>query len=235
MKKYPFYVNDNDDPKNISETVQGLRRLAAYGRIAARALRELKTTGRHEGRVPCIRQQRWVKDVGYEFIVEEVVFPSSQDVTRDDFPEYGNFSIGFGLLKTGWHGGISAQEIGLLLKHQMRWEEMGSPNWSRQEVYLGSIRVKRNGSLSFLTKENKAHKLYKKPVNENAKLSVEVFAKEMASRLISYEHERLSKFVPQNILSLRMALSVWLLEDGHAQRLIEEIVDNAKVAVVMGT
>lgn len=241
-----FCVNNRSDPKSVTEAVTALKRMVRFGKRAERALKELETEGFFDGRVP-------VMDPCYKSYSARVVrFPAYIPISRDDIPGWKDMTIDFGELHKGSHGGHEFRQFQVFFRGTALAAETEDYTHTGKILYepqkhgvktsqLGYCRIKSNGSVTFAPcfcgypNVPSVIRVKRNPeASDKTRTEALQFATMLAYVIIQcndgygYDREK----IPQQLLDLRVALPVWLVEDGIVRRMFNEILDIVEVTKV---
>lgn len=229
-RKHPFCIGQDSDEERLQEALVGLRRMIRYGRLAEKALRNLRTQGFCDCQVPVATRIR----EGYPGHIQAVRFPAFVNVTRADVPDYGQFKFQFGKAVKGEHGGQMTDEVQVRL-HATGWCQHFE-EWKPRSLHVGNARLKRNGETVFVSNRSEGidkegvSKLYKAGDSTNAKLAYLTIARTFAHHMVRMYKEQ---DVSQPFTDLREKLADWLVEDGHVRDFCIFLRENAVVASVL--
>jgi hypothetical protein len=236
MRRYSFCVNTDPDEEKARQALRDLRRTVLLGRIAEKALHDLKTQGSHPGRVRVISGA----PAHYSMSVETLQFPKFVTVQRSDIPDYGLHQISFGKVVQGEHGGHLTEEVQVHL-HCHGWF---NGEWKKMNLHIGQARIKTTNEVVFVhrlyfgkkLRNGYTSKLYKSQSNPQAVRDYSDIARTLAYNTIRFhEHEAETGKIQQSIHNLRSHLAQWLVEDGHVENFCNFLRRNAAAAAVMNS
>jgi hypothetical protein len=84
-----FVVHNDSKDETIQAAIRDLKRTARYGRMAERALEDIKTKGFHEGRVCVVHKDHYLSAVVHKY-------PAFQPVSRSDLPDWAELTVACG-------------------------------------------------------------------------------------------------------------------------------------------
>lgn len=204
--------------------------MVRYGKIAEKALRDLREKGFCDRQVPIATR-------AHEFSngwVNIATFPAFVDVSRKDVPGYGDFRVSFGQTVRGEHGGCPTTEVRIHL-HATAWSQHDD-SWKPRGLHVGNARLKRNGEVVFVSNRSEGidreavSKLYGRadsPESREAHLNI---GNAVAHHLVRVYKE---KDVSQPMIDLRQKIGAWLVEDGYVRTICQVVRSGAKVALVL--
>jgi hypothetical protein len=244
---FPFVVDNDDNPYQAEMAIRELRRMVRFGRMAERALEDLKTKGFCLRQIPCMTEGR---DRNDDFRATVRVFQPKVIVTRANIPWYGEpLRVDTQRVINGEHGGLLFKEVEIVVHCPgIGYDENGRggdyETWKPLHLRVGNARMKSNGQMTFVhdfhdwepKKKITVHKLYAKPSSGNAISAYKMIAQTLAIHIIRFSVSDVNdKKVPYRVRALRENLPHWLIEDGFIQTFCKDVMDLANVAIVMKT
>lgn len=217
-------ANGTAKAESVQTAVRSLKRLARFGRMAEAALSKIKEKGWVDGRYPSANPGRYGGlEIGSSYF-EAMVPP-----TRNMVPDLTDLKVSLGKLRTDHHGGTEFKSATLGLSGtgfaQVKREIVARPF----EKKMGSIRLKKDGGLSYESKSSNVVKVYSEFKSEKAADSAQTFADDFVSALAECDDNDPSQLYNDLVQSVRY----WLIDEGHIKRLCLEARDAARVLGVM--
>lgn len=250
-----FVVDNDSKDETARAAIRDLKRMVRYGKLAERALGDIKTKGSHEGRVCVVHKDHYLSAVVHRY-------PAFQPVSRSDLPDWAGLTVVCGEVEKGAYGGSTFAKMpvyvdgrglcharesntgnhptGKLTSRVVKTKLRLGQNFAR----LGFCRLKSNGEVTFETDHRWNHlvgKVFRIKRNVEAsdktRLEAAVFAKIYAHALVycgeNYEYGG-KENVSQKMLDLREAVPGWLMEDGMIARMFGDMLDSIDVSRVFG-
>lgn len=234
-----FCVNNSSDPRVVKAAIQALRRTVKHGKRAEKVLKELETNGYYDGKVLAFAK------FSKKFLATTYAFPVRKCILREDIPGWKELSLDFGECRFGSHGGMrfktmpvyllgKSLNLGLNSDFNPTGKIFARPQSSKiPSALLGECRMKSNGHVTFAPgsstmNRGKVTRIRKSPRRDEAT----VFAKIVTEKLVNFNgvHPNL---VPQPMLDLKKEVPLWLIEDGHIDRMMASMMDMIEVVKVM--
>jgi len=233
-RKYSFVVDSDSSEEGARDALLSLRRTIKLGKLAERALLNIKTHGHHNGRVLVMSGKP-----GYGSDISEYRFPQYIKPTRETVPGYGQYEVILGNLHNGIHGDAVTKEVLVILKCQ-GWS---AGSWDPVHLKVGNARVKTSDEVVFvhdrtwgpdLPNNRTISKLYTRATTEKALEAYKEIAVTLACNIIRFNQNDIrNQSVPQVIFDTRKILSQWLIEDGFIEEFCQRLRRTAHVAMVM--
>lgn len=243
-----FCVDNNSDPGAVRQAVVDLKRTIRLGKRAEKVLQALKQDGHFDGKVPIVSKG------GYGYVASVHKFPAYQPISRDDIPEWSEISVECDERRTGEHGGSKFYTVPVFLKGRALCVQLDEDNLSAGKIVqklqklkiasarLGECRLKSNGTVTFAVSDRyhcDAVFRIRRNVNASAQAKADAmaFANILAQALVQYENQdwHAKARIPQKMLDLRQAVPAWLIEDGHVERMFNDMLNAIEIVNVMGT
>jgi hypothetical protein len=242
----PICVNNDSDPRAVKAAIRDLRRTVRLGKIAAKALVELKENKPYNKKVVLTTYNKYKKEYGSKV----ALFPEVKEVSRKDIPDFENLTIEFGKVVSTRMGNNTVKEVGVFVRGigislKVEYDEsIRQSKLKKTKVQLdsstyvariGTLRIKKKG-LSF--QPNKSYvevsvfELAPRPLAVKSVLNDEVvIARIIAKIIVNYTVSKQS--IPQKYLDLEKEAEKWLVEDGVTERMIKDMFDHVHVSKVM--
>lgn len=238
-----FYVNGDSSDEGRKESIKALKRTIRIGKLAERALKNLREKGSHDASTLVVVRRAgmsWELDEDYYYYTQVYRFPAAKPIDRSDF-DPGAIELKFGDVSTEFHGGVKMKSIQLYLAGaaikfapKLGVKTVDLP---LVEMRLGTLRLKANGEVTL----RPDHRFPSKEVfaiKRNYSNSEKgTFGARMLARLISQTHiqwrPHQQVMVPGHLVGLRSLIETVLIEENHIEKLINEILDYVSVFKVM--
>ena len=221
-----FTVDNNPDPDFVKNTVQCLKFTMKCGDIARKALEEIERTGHYDGKVKIFSDEYGTKrSVSVRTIRQKNV------IVRDEWMPLSDLMVTLGRVSNDSHGGAQFKTSEVYLKGIMYTEIRGKKYEMKYfEKEIGELRFLKSG-LSFDTVRygKDIVPIYKVYKHEHAQLALKQFAKTISYQIVESENHK-EQFVTTD---LRNHVKTWLYEEGHSQRIMHEITQQAKIMEVL--
>lgn len=254
MKKYGFSVDHFSDDVTCRKILLKLKRTIRLGKLAQDALREIETTGFTERMLPVSGERNdssWdnqSKKYCKSHNVQLVRFRKREDISRADLGPMDQIHIELGKMVEGKYSVFVNKETDLTIHGPFRRQIDAQGTLETQElsVKIGFVRINKS-HLSFV--ENgyggATHQVYKSlKVSQHAAASYKAMANCIAKAIIGVSNERVVDPVTgvisgkeidmsAKVHDLQAAAPQWLVDDGHIERICNEIHQTVKVLTVM--
>jgi len=219
-------ANGTAEPDAVRRAFRDLRRLVRLGRMAEAALSRIREKGWADGKFPAAGHDRYKSLDVRSYYLEAVRTP-----TRDMVPAFADLTVSLGKPITGSHGGTEFKEVPLWLSGT------GFAQLNREVVprqvgeRLGSLRLKKDGGITYESKQSKVVKLYSEFKSEKSLQSASAFADDFTAALGGCDDASPSQLYND----LMEQVPEWLIGEGHVRRLCLEARDAARVLGVMSS
>lgn len=251
MTKVPtFVVDENSEPEVAAEAMKDLRRMVRYGDMAKKALREIKQNGYYDGLTPLSSKagQSWQNKYSKvptrdrkQSHIQFVCLPRRIEISRSDLGDLSQLRVEVGSVEEGSFAGHTTRVVPVYISGPFTFQvQTEKPIFEIKEgkCQVGQIRINK-GYLSWISPTGAVHRLYKDTKYPGAKDTIRAFAMALSKSLISTESadpEDTEGLRPSaKTLDLRSHAWNWILNEGHAERLISSVFNLVHVADVMGS
>jgi hypothetical protein len=243
-----FCIDNKSDPDLVRQAVVDLKRTVRLGKRAEKVLQALKQDGHFDGDVPIVAKNGYL---GYVASVHK--FPAYQPISRDDIPGWSEISVECDERRTGEHGGSKFYTMPVFLRGQALYAQLDDDNMLTGKIAqklqklkiasarLGECRLKSNGTVTFAVSDRYycgAVFRVRRNINAsaNAKADAKAFASILAQALVQFDDRdwHAKARTPQKLLDLRQTVPSWLIEDGHVERMFNDMLDAIEIVNVMG-
>ena len=241
---FRFTVDEDSATLQATQVLKELRRMARFGRMADKALKDLETQGFCDRLVPVagIPSNDWGlhNETKKKVEVHFVRLPERLDFSRADLGPFDKLRMEVDIAKNTKYSGNPCLEVPLFLAGPMATQTVSgravySIEESRRDV--GFIRINKSG-LSWITPRGMAQKVYKETKYSGAQESIKAFAAALSNIIV------IKKFIVSSIpgqqllvaaktLKLQKHAAEWLIEDGHAERLFLEISNLTRMSEIL--
>lgn len=232
-----FTVDNNASDAKCAEMIEALRRTVKYGKMAEKALRNIRENGFHDGKVPCAH--------AHPYGMEVHRFPKRVAVDRSMIPEWKSLSVACGEIRETRVCGrpiktLSVYLVGIGLRPDFADAKTVhvrkiAHGPGRPHSKIGDARLKKSGEITLDTRHGVMRIRRSSGAYEGAMRDAARFAALTAQILVGTED--LSPYCrgrcPAQLLDLEAQIKAWLIEDGIANRMANDIFDAAEVAKIM--
>lgn len=240
MSKYGFSVDEHSDDETARKVLLQLKRMARLGKVAERALKEIEEKGFCNRQLPVAfaSKDSWKKQADSSYIcthdISHVKFRKREDISRADLGPMDQIHIEFGGMRDGHYSAFSNKEAPLLLRGPFRRQINVEGELETQElsVEVGKVRINKS-HLSFVegTYSGKTHQVYKaQGVSPHALVAYKGMAECFVKAIVDTTP---GISMSARTHDLRTTAPQWLVEDGHIERLCQEIHKTIRVLEVM--
>lgn len=222
-----FTVDNNPDPKFVQSTIDSLRYTMKCGDIARKALKDIEEKGHYDGKVKIFSDEyaHGKRAVSIRTIRQKNV------IVRDEWMPLSDLMVTLGKVSNDSHGGAQFKTSEVYLKGVMYTEIRGKKYEMKYfEKEIGELRFLKSG-LSFDTVRygKDIVPIYKVYKHEHAQQALKQFAETISYQIVESENHP-EQFVTTD---LRNNVKTWLYEEGHSQRIMHEITQQAKIMEVL--
>ena len=239
MPKYQFSVDHHSDDKSARAELLHLRRMARLGKVAERALAEIKARGFTNKLLPVAvaSTEGWRRGTGghvFSHNIQHIRFRQREDISRADLAPMDQIHVEFGGLKDGHYSAFANKEAPVSVKGPFRRQvdAQGTLETVELSVEIGKIRINKS-HLSFVEGQynGATFQVYKAlKVSQHALAAYKGIATSVAKAIVDADLH-----VPKSarVHDLQTHAPDWLVEDGHIERLCGEIHSTIKILEVM--
>lgn len=224
LSKVPtFVVGDDPDPVAAKKAFRDLRRMVSYGKLAKKALEKLETVGFYDGNTPVVAEHGSVRAVN---------FGKRLPISRNDLSDMAGLQISFGRYNP------QEKEVSLYITGPMTFQVSNDPliyevRDARRDI--GSVRINKN-NVKITDRYAAPYRVYKEM--KYAAASLELFSKQVSRYLVDIEETDDENVVRRGDASaktsdLNLRAWEWFLEDGHAERMFKDILQQVSILQVM--
>lgn len=222
-----FTIDDNMTP-DIEGLKRNLRRTIKYGKIAETALKNIEEVGYHNGRVRVIEsiQHGWQSNV----VTHDL--KKTRPVVRSESLPLSDLQVALEDAGTSTHGGSKFRVADIMLNGTfMVSPKKAEPHFDYQSVVIGKVRFLKTGYSADFGYGYEIVKLYAefRNLSKYVQDSLKEMSRKLAESLVLNEGLR-----TYYALDTEMNLREWLVSEGHTQRLMKDLVDQAKILDVEG-
>ena len=234
-RKFPFVVNNNSNEVAIEKAVVGLRNMVELGRRAQVALDALERDGYYDKNVI------WAENTNYDKnypSLRKGKFPAFVRTSREDLACMSTLSLSLGNGARSQYGGHSCVEYVVILSGEGVCDVKGQlrPNEIRG-IVVGTLRV--SGKTISWVEGNSAWKITTRmrkiePMLEKAKTARDVMHRMslcMRNAVVGHANDQ-AEFT-QRGGDLFKNVSDWLVDGGHVERMLLDILRAYHVLSVM--
>ncbi len=216
-----FLVDTVLDPDGRAKVLRGLRAVARLGRIAERAMARLEAEGSFPERAPWLARSKY----GRSYQLKYSRFPTIPTLSREDVPWYGPLSMKTGRVwKKEYGSGVFYDCVDVFVRAGSRRED---GLWEPADCKIGYVKLNVSAATFFPTLP---------PVFDSGGVKVEQKPPHSIPLLKDQHHWHIrsaAECVAENIAGSKEAtpfqamlyayLTKWLVDDGHAERLLSEV------------
>jgi len=239
MAKYQFSVDHFSDDKSARTQLLHLRRMARLGKVAERALADIERQGYTNKLLPVavVRKEAWRQQNGglpFSHDVQHVRFRQREDISRADLGPMDQIHVEFGSMKDGYYSAFKNKEAPVSIKGPFRRQvnAQGQLVTENLSVEIGKVRINKS-HLSFVegSYNGTAWQVYKSiKVSPHALAAYKGIAICVAKAIVDTA-PNIAKSA--RVHDLQTNAPDWLVEDGHIERLCQEIHSTIKILEVM--
>jgi hypothetical protein len=221
-----FTVDNNPDNAYVKETIRALEYTMKCGDIARRALKDIEEKGHYDGRVKI-----FTDGYGRYGTVSVRTIRQRNVIIREEWMPLSDLTVSLGKVDNDYHGSSHFKTSEITLKGQMYTELTGKKyEVGYKEIVIGTLRFLKSG-LSFNPVKYGAEivPIYKVYKHAQAQTALAQFANTIATQVV-FSEANPEEFVTTE---LRDHVKQWLFTEGHSQRLMHEITQQAKIMEVL--
>ena len=238
--EHTFSVDHSSKMDDAVTAVKELRRMIRYGKLAEQALQSIMKTGFHNGQTPCARKYI---EFGSASIVHhrfrELVVP-----TREHLCPMSELRVTLGDKPVSNYGPVFVPVI-MSGPMKVQWDH-GQVETRHRKVTIGNVRLNKGTPTFSKAAEapgvpgiNGVFKIYKDGKSAKAHDTIDAIARSAAIFLMraaydcdeivprqktrSFDHRASLPKKDQLTQDIGIAAAYWLVQDGHAERFMEEI------------
>lgn len=229
-------VDAVSDDKTRETTIYNLRRMVKYGKMAERALRDIKAQGFAHGTFPTVGSPIR-NSYGNRHQVSNVVevrLKAYVDPVRELAPPLSDLGIYFGNVETSYNGGAEFEQLPLIVRGQIFRQRRDEHVIEDGSIPFGYLRLLKNGysfeqrrtapgpeeEMVHMTGTGSVFQVYSNFKYDGAQKMLKGFA-----AAISWAVVRTAKGTEADQLTTDMEKAVegWLMSEGHVHRMCEEM------------
>ena len=233
--KYKFTVGTDSSELEAKLAITKLRRTIRHGRIAEKALKSIQTKGSYEGSVLLLNKSEteWAGSKAFEGNTQRL--SQRLSISRADLGDFNKLRFTFGRIKDGSHGGHPHKMMDLLvigdIPMQMKDFEPVYEMERDCSQKFGHVRINK-GSIAWLDDSYApvACRLFTTYASDKSKDTLNHFANELSKKLCMGLERQTELCAKSN--ELLETASEWLIADGIAEKLLIQILAEAKVAEI---
>ena len=234
MSKHGFTVDEDVTEEGAEQALLQLRRMIKLGKLAERAMADIRAQGYTDRTVPIasVIESKW--DHSHSTTITVVHMPKREPVSREDLPDLSKLQVALGTPQEDTYSGNPCIVVPMSIKGPLMTQtEQGLAVYKtvEEERKCGRLRINKN-HVSWLEGDygDSAQKVYWEYRYAMAK-SAPAFAEYLAKVIVNLGpgvDKRCGKTV-----MLHDQMPKWLCDDGHVQRLFREMIEYCRVTKVM--
>jgi hypothetical protein len=229
-KNIGFTVEDNSSEAEALAALESLKRMARYGRLAEKVLREIKTKGYYDGLAPMLSTRRYGDPKSATVSFRRL--PQKLPISREEFPSIHELKVLVSPFKPSTKLHESKSAAILVSGPCLIQTESGKPEYEiRPDSFpLGYVRVSKTRT-SWGQNGRSPIPIPKNRSGHGSKHLLEHFS-EALSREVCNTAQSHDEAVAKT-WDLRKAIAQALLDEGVSDRLLGEILSISQVSEIM--